>query len=371
MMQTTMPPQGEPARILSSRVERLALAFGACLVAAIIASSVLIAQRTERESLAAARGRTVRFATATTLDTLLTAEASQRGFLLTGRPAYLAPYLDGVRRMPGLLAELDALMPGTPEIRVWHAIIDKKMAEMAETVRLEQAGRHADALALVLSDRGRLYMEAARAISARLRTAQNDAVTNALAHSQAGARLLVYVDALALLQLVLLTVFMGGSLARTVRALRHSRAELLVANAALQSGQNRLEAAVAERTADLTLANEEVQRFAYIVSHDLRAPLLNIIGFTAELTDATGRLNRFVTENLEPAGIVVPGRCARGEPGRPARGHTLHPDQHGEDGPADHRHPAALARRPPGDDAGAARHDGTARPYRRQRAPPG
>jgi signal transduction histidine kinase len=44
-----------------------------------------------------------------------------------------------------------------------------------------------------------------------------------------------------------------------------------------------LEAAVDERTADLREANEEVQRFAYIVSHDLRSPLVNIMGFTSEL----------------------------------------------------------------------------------------
>ncbi len=47
-----------------------------------------------------------------------------------------------------------------------------------------------------------------------------------------------------------------------------------------------LEDAVAERTADLSRANEEIQRFAYIVSHDLRSPLVNVMGFTAELEAA-------------------------------------------------------------------------------------
>ena len=51
-----------------------------------------------------------------------------------------------------------------------------------------------------------------------------------------------------------------------------------------------LEAAVDERTADLREANEEIQRFAYIVSHDLRSPLVNIMGFTSELEELRGSI---------------------------------------------------------------------------------
>ncbi|WP_375461546.1 ATP-binding protein [uncultured Enterovirga sp.] len=42
-------------------------------------------------------------------------------------------------------------------------------------------------------------------------------------------------------------------------------------------------ASLRERETELREANEEIQRFAYIVSHDLRSPLVNIMGFTTEL----------------------------------------------------------------------------------------
>ena len=66
---------------------------------------------------------------------------------------------------------------------------------------------------------------------------------------------------------------------RNLRELRVSRSELRLLN-------EDLEDVVDARTSELKRANAEIQRFAYIVSHDLRSPLVNVMGFTAELETA-------------------------------------------------------------------------------------
>jgi len=65
--------------------------------------------------------------------------------------------------------------------------------------------------------------------------------------------------------------------------IRRANDAMAKAQAVLKDANTELEAAVAARTAELRQANEEIQKFAYIVSHDLRSPLVNIMGFTSEL----------------------------------------------------------------------------------------
>ncbi|MCL4502997.1 MAG: ATP-binding protein [Deltaproteobacteria bacterium] len=55
--------------------------------------------------------------------------------------------------------------------------------------------------------------------------------------------------------------------------------------------QRHAEKTLQRYAAELERANEDVKQFAYIVSHDLRAPLVNMKGFASELRAALGDLN--------------------------------------------------------------------------------
>jgi len=70
---------------------------------------------------------------------------------------------------------------------------------------------------------------------------------------------------------------------------------------------------VARYVEELESANEEIKQFAYIVSHDLRAPLVNLKGFAAELREAMTALSPHIADSLatlpeserEPVALLV------------------------------------------------------------------
>ncbi|WP_170135033.1 sensor histidine kinase [Acuticoccus kandeliae] len=98
--------------------------------------------------------------------------------------------------------------------------------------------------------------------------------------------------------LVVLAVFTIIVTRRNLQVLEETGARLQLLN-------DDLETAVAERTHELRQANEEIQRFAYIISHDLRSPLVNVMGFTSELDAATIPLREMVRRVADAAPELV------------------------------------------------------------------
>lgn len=66
----------------------------------------------------------------------------------------------------------------------------------------------------------------------------------------------------------------------------------------LRAAHQNLEQRVVERTAELSRAHQELKDLLHIISHDLRAPLVNLRGFAGELRRSLDQLRELVTPAL-------------------------------------------------------------------------
>ncbi len=161
---------------------------------------------------------------------------------------------DKVERLRRLATELD---------RIFLSSLDAAAVEAPEIeMSRQRAAQSVEALADAMLEEERALLTAREA--AQRRSVQ----TFYLVLSGAGVLLLFVAIASVLVIL------------RYTRDLARTRDQLHELNV-------NLEGAVQERTRDLQRANDEIQRFAYIISHDLRSPLVNVMGFTAELEAST------------------------------------------------------------------------------------
>lgn len=215
------------------------------------------------------------------------AETGQRGFLLSQDEAYLRPYTAAIDALPEAFPHMRALAAGDPylegRVESLSLLSSQKLGELAKTIALQRAGRRAAALALVRTGKGRTIMDDARTTLAEmighLDARQGRAVQLALHTSEKLLNLTILGEAL-------IIIFAAGAIWIVVgytQDLRRAEKQLRAAHAELEQRVTQRTEQLAMANVQLERANEEVQRFAYIVSHDLRAPLVNIMGFTSEL----------------------------------------------------------------------------------------
>jgi signal transduction histidine kinase len=226
------------------------------------------------------------------------AEAARRGYLLTHDDHYLVGYRKAATALPKELEAIQALTSDNAREQAAVAELDPmlstKLNMLEASMRTAQSQSIAAPTDAATLEQDQPLVSQIRALLARMVAEENRLLQIRTERQTANAELLL---AAVLTAGALLALLSTGA----VILLRRYAADLDGSQAELRRVNEGLEQAVAERTADLTRANDEIQRFAYIVSHDLRSPLVNVMGFTSELEVSLKPLQALLHEAEEKA----------------------------------------------------------------------
>jgi signal transduction histidine kinase len=233
------------------------------------------------------------------------AESAQRGYLSTLLPNFQTDFEDAASQLTPALQRLSQLVSDNPVQRrlldELLPLVNQRMDEFRHIIELARMRRIDDATRVVREGIGRDAMQQIDDVAGRMRAEEDrlfvERTTNA-DRSQSLAASMTWVGSGFVVVLAGISILL---IRRSARA--RDDAEALLRDANLN-----LEATIDERTADLREANDEIQRFAYIVSHDLRSPLVNIMGFTSELE----QLRDDIFKRIATLGRASPSPAAAG-----------------------------------------------------------
>lgn len=229
-------------------------------------------------------------------------EAARRGYLLEGDPRFLETFERTAADIPVQIERITGLTADNPSqverLNRFRDLTRQYLALLRDSITDKQAGGTGVRGASLLDEEDITVVQELRDISDAMALEER----RLLVSREAEAKRSVYLSTIvAIASAILLVVVAAGTIWATRRTLR----ALTSTGVQLQDLNEDLESAVAERTGELQRANAEIQRFAYIVSHDLRSPLVNVMGFTAELDAAIKPLSELIDKAEEVAPEIV------------------------------------------------------------------
>jgi signal transduction histidine kinase len=292
----------------------LLLAAGFLVLVAISVASVILVNQARDDNRRVVHTVEVENQINTVLLEIRRAESAARGYLLTLDPQFLA---DHEAAVAGILPDVDRLTQLTADNAVQTAnlgrlrrAIDQRLTQFAQEMEFVKRGDQASATKLVREAAASNTTGSIRDVATAMFAEENRLFaqrTEQADRTQVLASSVTIAGSSCVIALAALSIFL-------VRRSARARDE---AEAQLRDNNLNLESTVQERTSDLREANEEIQRFAYIVSHDLRSPLVNIMGFTSELEELRGDIfKRIATLGRGASATLVPDNA--GDDAEPA-----------------------------------------------------
>lgn len=187
---------------------------------------------------------------------VLLAESAQRGYMLSGKPEYRAPYDEALAQAGRVVQSLKALADRAPAHRQNLLLLieatARRLSELAEVMRLFEGGDRQRALDLMLTDIGREQMERIDELVEEV-VRKEEAAAGTAGRQRERVRIWTV---LALAGLVLLCL---GAVFTAMRLNREREAERARHLRDLQLERDKLEQEVTRRTEDLTALARHLQ----------------------------------------------------------------------------------------------------------------
>jgi diguanylate cyclase (GGDEF)-like protein len=246
-----------------------------------------------------------------TLSTIKDVETGQRGYIITGDDAYLQPYKAARSRVDRRLSRLRQLTADNPRqqrrLAALEPMIGAKFAELAQTIELRKRDSFDAAQQVILTNRGKREMDAARRAFAAMERAEKALLARRSAHLRGSIQRTILSFVILFGLIVALLGLIYFLIRRDIAEHRRMEAELreLATRDALTGLYNR-------REMDLQL-KDEVARF-HRYQHPVTLMLLDIDHFKP-INDAHGHqigdeILQWVARNLRQAvrAVDIPAR---------------------------------------------------------------
>ncbi|GEM_PF-3717680 len=236
-------------------------------------------------------------------------ETGLRGFIITGDESYLEPWIVSTASFDITFSKLLNMMKNSPNKRkelteifflysTWVKIVEQNIA-LRRT--------HKNFSRVEIYDLRKELMDQIRDKFDRFYKREQSLRRKRWVESDTGSRRTLFV-----------IIFTGTVLGMVLAYFFWLHLQRLTANytnaiSSLVRASDHLEDVVAERTNELKQANKELEAFSYSVSHDLRAPLRGIDGFSqiliedysAKLDEEGLRYLSFIRQGVQKMGILI------------------------------------------------------------------